>query len=280
MLKRLWIVPGYASVGTWYSLTSNSNGYRIRNIDGIEPVKADINTTNNASMNGIHINSAYQRSRNIVVTIGLYPGNSKTLEDLRKQLYLNAPVGLSTRLSFDLDEGGKYRLIEAVVESNEMNRFSKDPEQVISFICPDPYFTSSVETTYPVHGSDLTTGYVVPYSGTAEAGFNFWFMLGSDIKAGGYFQVTNKAPYGRSNTQRLSFATDVKVNAGQNAIAFNSVPGDRRIIVHTSSWLKALANNHTWPMLRPGNNTLKLDTKTSSLAYNAQVTFTERYGEL
>ena len=280
MLKRLWIVPGYAAFGTWYSLTSNSNGYRIRNIDGIEPVKADINTTNNASMNGIHINSAYQRSRNIVVTIGLYPGNGKTLEDLRKQLYLNAPVGLSTRLSFDLDEGGKYRLIEAVVESNEMNRFSKDPEQVISFICPDPYFTSSVETTSPVHGSDLTTGYVVPYSGTAEAGFNFWFMLDSDIKAGGYFQVTNKAPYGQSNTQRLSFATDVKVNAGQNAIAFNSAPGDRRIIVHTSSWLKALDNNHTWPMLRPGDNTLKLDTKTSSLAYNAQVTFTERYGEL
>lgn len=280
MLKRLWIVPGYASVGTWYSLTSNSNGYRIRNIDGIEPVKADINTTNNASMNGIHINSTYQRSRNIVVTIGLYPGNGKTLEDLRKQLYLNAPVGLSTRLSFDLDEGGKYRLIKAVVESNEMNRFSKDPEQIISFICPDPYFTSSVETTYPVDGSDLTTGYVVPYAGTAEAGFNFWFMLGSDIKAGGYFQVTNKAPYGQSNTQRLSFATDVKVNAGQNAIAFNSIPGDRRIIVHTSSWLKALDNNHTWPMLRPGDNTLKLDTKTSSLAYNAQVTFTERYGEL
>ena len=46
MLKRLWIVPGYAAFGTWYSLTSNSNGYRIRNIDGIEPVKADINTTN------------------------------------------------------------------------------------------------------------------------------------------------------------------------------------------------------------------------------------------
>ena len=280
MLKRLWIVPGYAAFGKWYSLTSNSNGYRIRNIDGIEPVKADINTTNNASMNGIHINSAYQRSRNIVVTIGLYPGNGKTLEDLRKQLYLNAPVGLSTSLSFDLDEGGKYRRIKAVVESNEMNRFSKDPEQVISFICPDPYFTSSVETTYPVHGADLTTGYVVPYSGTAEAGFNFWFMLDSDIKAGGYFQVTNKAPYGQSNTQRLSFATDVKVNAGQNAIAINSVPGDRRIIVHTSSWLKALDNNHTWPMLRPGDNTLKLDTKTSSLAYNAQVTFTERYGEL
>ena len=279
MLKRLWIVPGYAAFGRWYSLTSNSNGYRIRNIDGIEPVKADINTTNNASMNGIHINSAYQRSRNIVVTIGLYPGNGKTLEDLRKQLYLNAPVGLSTRLSFDLDEGGKYRLIEAVVESNEMNRFSKDPEQVISFICPDPYFTSSVETTYPVHGSDLTTGYVVSYSGTAEAGFNFWFMLDSDIKAGGYFQVTNKAPYGQSNTQRLSFATDVKVNAGQNAIAINSVPGDRRIIVHTSSWLKALDNNHTWPMLRPGDNTLELDTKTSSLAYNAQVTFKERDGE-
>lgn len=277
MLRRMTIATGYNTQSLWYSMTSNSNGFRIRNIDGLEPVKAEINLTNRASLDGVRINSAYQRARNIVITFGLYPGNGKTLEDLRNQLYLNAPIGLETVLTFDTGEVGKYRLIDAIVESNEVNRFSKDPEQVISFICPDPYFRASSETIYPVHGDSLYNGFTFNYSGTAETGFNFWFMLDSNIKSGGYFQIQNKPPYGQPKIQRLPFAQDVVVNPGQNAIAIHTTPGDRGIIVHTSSWLKALDNNHTWPMLRPGNNVLKMDTKTTERVYNAQLTITERY---
>ena len=47
--------------------------------------------------------------------------------------------------SFYSDDMGPVE-ISGIVESVEINSFSKDPEFIVSIICPDPYFTALTPT--------------------------------------------------------------------------------------------------------------------------------------
>jgi phage-related protein len=75
-----------------------------------------------------------------------------------------------TRLEFYSDDLIPVE-ISGYVESVETNLFSKDPELLVSILCPDPYFTSIdpiVVTGQTIRAGGVAT--VVEYNGTIEAG--------------------------------------------------------------------------------------------------------------
>lgn len=115
------------------------NGFLITNIDGLGPVKADINTTPYEAYDGERYNSAIIPKRNIVIDIKFVeePGVS-TIEDLRHDSYLYFPVKHEVKLIFDTD--ARKLAISGIVESNEPNIFSSGESTQISIVCPDPYF--------------------------------------------------------------------------------------------------------------------------------------------
>lgn len=134
------------------------SGFIIKEITGLGPGKADINTTNLATGDGSLYNSARMQERNIVLHLIFLATN---IETQRQLSYKYFPIKKKIILRFETDNRKAY--ITGYVESNEPDIFNNKYEQTqISIVCPDPYFYADI-----TDGSDTTV-----FSGT-EPMFNF-----------------------------------------------------------------------------------------------------------
>lgn len=150
-----------------------TSGFYIKKIEGIGPVKANINITERTTIDGGRYNSAHANSRNIVITLGFLFAHN--IESVRHRSYKYFPLKKRISLIFETDT----RTCETYgyVESNEPDIFSKDEGCQISIICPDSYFYSSGD------GSKTVT----LFSGT-EPMFEFPFSIESDNIGGWLFE--------------------------------------------------------------------------------------------
>jgi hypothetical protein len=125
-----------------------SSGFIVKEITGLGPSKADINTTEVSSNDGSIYNSARMSSRNIIFT--LLPMDMPSVETNRQKSYKYFPIKKKLRLAFETEN--REAEIYGYVESNEPDIFSKQETQTISIICPNPYFYSAGEdgTNYTV----------------------------------------------------------------------------------------------------------------------------------
>lgn len=174
-------VKAYSSWHSAPTLLLDDNGraetdlIQIRNIDGLDPVKASVNTSPFGSVDGTsHVGSSVL-DRNIVLTVHPNPDwNIWSFEGLRRLLYSYFMPKRPTRLVFYSDDIPPVE-ISGIVESVEANQFSKDPEFLVSVICPQPYFTSLdpiVVTGQAVRPADRDAGEVIEidYNGNIDTG--------------------------------------------------------------------------------------------------------------
>lgn len=112
-------------------------GLAIKNIDGLGPGKANINTTDIATSDGSVFDIARLGNRNIVITFLLLPYDN-TVEEARLTTYKYFPIKKEITLIFHTDNRDVY--IKGHVESNEPNIFDEHETAKISIICPDPNF--------------------------------------------------------------------------------------------------------------------------------------------
>lgn len=117
--------------------------YRIVDIQGLGPVKAEIATSRYAAQDGAALHGTRLGMRNIVLKLSynvLYAAN-QTVEALRRDLYTYFPPEGEVYLRFSNDRYATTE-IKGIVESNEPTIFSKDPEVQISILCVDSRFTA------------------------------------------------------------------------------------------------------------------------------------------
>src|SRR5215204_5425397 len=113
---------------------------QVRHIEGLDPVKAFINTMAYGLTDGEAFLGSDIPSRNIVMTLGPNPNwTTWTYETLRQLIYSYFMTKITVNLVFDSDEVGIVQ-ITGNVDSVIANPFSKDPEYIVSIICLDPYF--------------------------------------------------------------------------------------------------------------------------------------------
>jgi hypothetical protein len=118
---------------------SDSDLFEVRNIDGLGPVKADVNTTPRSTP-GVSFVGTNVGGRNIVLTLGLNPDwDNWTFSRLRRFLDKFFMPEQHIRLVLETMEFSPVE-ISGYIESNEPNMFSKDPEHQISIICPGSVF--------------------------------------------------------------------------------------------------------------------------------------------
>lgn len=110
------------------------SGFVVREITGIGPAKADVNTSGVATMDGDIYNSARLQGRNIVLTLA-FAGDA---EVSRHKSYQYFPVKKPILLTFKTD--ARQVRTAGYVESNIPNVFSPETSAQISVICPDPFF--------------------------------------------------------------------------------------------------------------------------------------------
>ncbi len=144
MIKEV-IVTNYIGESIALNLANPwTNGLAITKIDGLGPPKADINSTNFATMDGAQFNSARATTRNVVIYLTFRDDPSKPIiknvETVRQLTYKYFPIKKPVTLMFTTDN----RICTTVgyIESNEPDIFAKEETSQISILCPDPYLYS------------------------------------------------------------------------------------------------------------------------------------------
>lgn len=125
-----------------------NSGFIVREIRGLGPCKATINTTEVSTNDGSIYNSARLNARNIVFDL-VFIGTD--IESLRQLSYKFFPIKKPITLEFITDN--RDCVTTGYVESNEPNIFSSSESATISILCPDAYFYS-IEA-----GENITTFY-------------------------------------------------------------------------------------------------------------------------
>lgn len=252
---------------------------QIRNIDGLDPVVASVNTSPFGSVDGEAFVGSSVLSRNIVITIGSNPDwKTWTYESLRRLLYQYFMPKRSVRLVFYSDDMVPVE-ITGVVEDVSPNQFSKDPEFLVSIICPYPYFTALNPTV--VTGQSIRTGGTVRtinYDGSVETGFYVAITYSSGSNPGSLgIQVGNPT---------IAHFTAVLANiiTSTKYVEMSSVPLEkyiRSIATDTGLIVNMLPNmqvGSSWPILLPGDNDFSVITDVGIQDW--RLVYYERFGGL
>jgi Phage tail protein RIFT-related domain len=254
---------------------------QIRDIQGLDPVKASVNTSPYGSVDGESWVGSSVLSRNIVLTVGINPDWANwTYESLRRLLYEYFMPKRPVQLVFYSDDMDPVQ-IRGVVESAAINQFSKDPEFVISVICPDPYFTSlnpEVVTGQSIRSAAFPGGAsIVTYNGNIEVGIHVqvtqasgstptrigiqigdptisYFDVSAIVNATNYFEI--------SSIPTRKFVQNVDMSTG----------------VITSLLSKVVREGSDWPVLQPGEHEFAVITDAG--VQDWELTYFERFGGL
>lgn len=247
---------------------------QILKITGLDPVKASVNTSPFGSIDGADYVGSSVLSRNIVLTVKPNPNwGTHTYESLRKLLYLYFMPKAPTRLVFYSDHMTAVA-IDGIVESIENDVFSKDPQFIVSIICPDPYFTAlegvvltglASDAPLPVeYNGDIAAGIYVRVnfvSGTSPSSIAIQigdastsnFVVGTGVDANQYFEM--------SSVPMQKFAQTVNLSSGV-----------------ITSRMSSVQEGYTWPVLQPGTNLF--DIVTNAGVQNWELRYSERFGGL
>lgn len=121
-------------LGEILTLTQNESDYQVLSITGLNPPKAQINTTTIVGMDGAKFNSSKLNTRNIVIMVKI----NGDVEYNRQQLYKYVPTKRS--ITFFYQNTNLDVFIEGYVESVECDLFTNSERAQISILCPYPYF--------------------------------------------------------------------------------------------------------------------------------------------
>lgn len=135
---------------------SGSEKYTVYKIDGLNPPKATINSSVNATADGSAINSVRLENRNIVI----YTTINGQVETNRINLYKYFPPKKTVTLYFS--NGTRDVYIEGTVELIECDLFTNKEIAQISIICPKPYF-KAVDYLVTAFG-DISSLFEFPFS--------------------------------------------------------------------------------------------------------------------
>ena len=144
------------SNGNILTLTGNEPQWQVVSITGLNPPKAQVNTTSIAGLDGAKLNSTKLETRNIVIMLKLN-GNVESNRLLMYMYFRTKDTCTFYYQNQTLDVS-----IQGVIESVECNLFAKGEMMQISIVCPFPYFASINEIIADI--SNETGAFVFPFS--------------------------------------------------------------------------------------------------------------------
>jgi hypothetical protein len=250
---------------------------QIRDIQGLDPVKATVNTSPFGSVDGVAYIGSSVPYRNIVMTLHPNPDwDTWMFDNLRKLLYSYFMPKLLTRLVFYSDDISPVEIFGYVEDCN-VNPFSKDVEVQVSIICPDPYFTAVDPTVVTGQSTrDNSNPVQIEHGGSIETGINVEVT-----------RVSDPAPTSIAIQVGDPSLETYKVTASVDATKYfvmNSIPGQRyaQNVAFNSgvitNLLSKILDGSTWPTLQPGTNDFSLITDQG--VQDWKLTYYERYGGL
>jgi len=251
-----------------------TDGYVLRNIDGIDPVQATIVSSEFASLDGVQYQTSRRNSRNIILTLGLEPDYATgSVRALRSALYAWFMTKASVNLRF-YDSDGTIVAIDGYVETYETPFFVQEPVATISIICPDPDFVELTAVTGSGNTVSDTTEFSFTYNGTVEAGIVFDLLLDRTLAG---FTIYHRPP--DNIVRQFDFIASM-LNA--DVVTVNTNVGAKAVTLTRSSvqssFLYGRQPNSAWFLLQPGVNYFRFYATGAAIPFN--YSFLERHGGL
>lgn len=262
------------------------SGFAITSIEGLGPVKANINTTEVVTKDGSLYNSARLPSRNIVISCKYLW--KPTIEHVRQLSYKYFPIKRRVTLLFETDN--RTAQIEGYVESNEPTIFSNFEGSDISIICPDPYFYSlgSEQTLFsgiepmfefPFSNESLTDNLiemsvinttnqaVVVYEGDFEVGITITIYAVGEAKAITIYNVGTRESM-ELDTDKIEAITGSGIVDGDE-ITICTITGKKSISLLREGTryniLNCLSKDSDWFTLSKGYNLFAYEAETGAI---------------
>ena len=225
---------------------------QVTNIDGLDPVPASIDVVSSDNVDGAVSLEPKVPTRNIVMTLRPNPNwNDWTFETLRKLIYSYFIPKSTVKLVFDSDEIGVPVEILGTIESCEANPFTKDPEYIVSIVCPDPYFITIdpvIVTGTVIHPDNWTSEQsTISLDGNVPIGIEV--ILSSGFSTELYIQIGN---LGNPNFHVITTVEDMFSMGSRPLNKFI-----RKVNLSNGAFenlLPKLQFGSAWPVLKPGDN--------------------------
>jgi hypothetical protein len=257
-----------------FQLDDISSGFIVKEIEGLDPVKATLVSSTFALLDGSQYQSSKRENRNIKVKLGLDPDYTfDTVEDLRNRLY----TFFMPKSEVDLRFYNSSNLIVSTwgrVETCESPLFTKEPQVDISIICFDPDFIDQELVELNDTTTEDETEFLIEYSGTVSTGIEFTLYPDRTI---GDFTLYHRPPDGTLRALQFSgqlFADDV--------VKISTVPGNKSVILTRNNvdsyLLRGILPQSNWIQLLPGDNYLRAYCEGPSIPFD--LSYTPRYGGL
>jgi hypothetical protein len=255
-------------------LDDDSNGFFIKEIDGLDPVKATLVSSSSAGVDGAQYHSSRRDPRNILVKMGVEPDwIDTTITELRKRLYEFFMPKLLVTLRFVMDDGF-YVEIPARVESFNWPLFVKEPDINLSLMCFDPDFVDP----HVVQASGMSVSSEaenkITYSGTVDTGGVFTVRPDRALNA---FTFYLRSPDGL--LQILDFSIPLLAN---DKLKISTVTGNKYVTLTRggteSSALYGVSPQSAWLTFQNGDNFLRLYATGAPVPFDYEIT--TRYGGL
>jgi len=254
-----------------------SQGYSVQNITGLDPVRATIVSSPFGSMDGEQYQSSRREKRNILLTLGYEPDYvSGTVQSLRKKLYTFFMPKSRVLLRF-FQTGEPVVQIYGRVESFDSEKFSREPNAVISILCFDPDFYNPTPVIWNGNTTASTVEPTRSYQGTVETGIIFRLMV--DRSNLTEFTIYHRPP--DDSLRSLDFATATPLQAG-DVVTISTIPGNKFATLTRggvdTSYLFGISPQSDWISLFPGDNKLRVYAEGAGIPY--QIEHTTKFGGL
>jgi hypothetical protein len=277
MIDHLTFTNGYGASISLYLKRPDLSGFFIKAIDGLGPVKNNINISQAVNFDGGMYNSSRLTSRNIVLRLGYYNDGSKTIEQIRQNSYDYFPM--KQELTINVVTDNRNVLIKGYVESNEVTMFSRECGAIISIICPNPNFYDANYTNilfsgidqifeFPLENPSLVSPMIefgsvytylqrnIPYLGDQSVGLVFYINIIGSVTTLGIHNLTSGESMVIDST-KLALITGADLTAGDQII-LSTVKGSKFIYLVRAGvlWniLNALTSTAVWFNIRKGDN--------------------------
>lgn len=253
------IVENYR--GETLQLTQNPN-YNVTSVEGMNPPKAQINTSENAVFDGTTFNSSKLDERNIVIELTI-EGNAEA-----NRIALYRYFKTKKAVTLHIANGTRSVYINGYVESFDVGYFEKKQTAQISILCPKPCFVD--DSSSGVMFSNINALFEFPFSIEAGDPIEFSTLVSNveknvfnsgDIATGFIIQFRATGETTNPTFYNVMTAAMMKVNIALSEgdiVVINTLAGEKSVSLTvngvTTNALNDLDPSSTWLELESGDN--------------------------
>lgn len=250
-----------------------TEGYSVQDIEGLDPVPANIVSSSFARLDGDQYQSSRREKRNQIIKLGLEPDYvTQSVAQLRQRLYGWFMPKREVLLRYYTDEIPVLEIMGRI-ETFNCPIFVREPVATISVINHDPDFYEPEEVTF----NGLTTSGGVDtdlgYGGSVDTGFVLELAIDRTVTE---FTVVV------GNLGRFQSMPIIGSFVAGDLVVISTIPGDKYVRLirggTQSSILYALSPFAEWARFETGDNTIRVETGGAAIPYS--VRYTNKHGGL